>query len=148
LLETGRAVSSRGAEVLGWIQQVALGDSGRPLAPKGAAKSAPRDGIAFGKLLEGLVGASFDGDLLVDLNGEQWRASELGGAMARLGKRLGSARLLVPAVHVGEIGAAAAALALCFGVRSFRRGYARTGELLVTSLAESGRLAAIHLREA
>jgi 3-oxoacyl-[acyl-carrier-protein] synthase-1 len=94
-------------------------------------------------------GSAFSGDVFVDLNGEPWRAYELGCARTRLSDRmLESAHLVMPASSLGETGAASGAVAVCAAVRSFVRGYASAGEALVLSSSEYGHVGAIRLAAA
>src|SRR5258705_1861788 len=75
----------------------------------------PNQGIALGKVIEEalrstLVTVPFNGPVISDFNGEQWRAAELGGARDRAHNEVMSdARFLFPSTSLGEVGAAAAA---------------------------------------
>jgi 3-oxoacyl-[acyl-carrier-protein] synthase-1 len=90
---------------------------------------------------------AFAGDLIVDLNGETWRAYELGCALARLGSRIDeTARTVLLCDSLGEIGAASGCAGVCLAVRSFARGYAAAERALVLSSSEYGYVGAIQLR--
>ncbi|WP_164002338.1 hypothetical protein [Pyxidicoccus caerfyrddinensis] len=142
LLEAPRAVEARRGHVDAWVQGIALADTGSPRD----ARSARRDGIVLADTLASMSPTSpFRGDVVADLNGEEWRARELGGALARLGPGLSDARLILPATSLGDVGAASGGVGVCLAARAFARGYARTNESIVMSLAETGRVAAIRL---
>ncbi|NTX64821.1 hypothetical protein HUA74_29630 [Myxococcus sp. CA051A] len=82
---------------------------------------------------------AFQGDIISDLNGEVWRASEWGHARVRLGDRLDeSHRLVISGTSLGDTGAASGAVALCVAVRSFLRKYASSSRSLVVSSSEHG----------
>ncbi|WP_123784084.1 hypothetical protein [Corallococcus macrosporus] len=92
--------------------------------------------------------SSFKGDLVSDLNGENWRAREMGNARVRLADHLDeSVRVLMPATSVGDTGAASGALSLCVAARAIVRGYARTGQVLVATSSERGHVGALILRK-
>jgi 3-oxoacyl-[acyl-carrier-protein] synthase I len=143
LLEAPRAVEERRGPIDAWVQSVALADTGWPRDAKGA----PRDGIVLADLLASVLPTTtpFRGDLIADLNGEEWRAREFGGALARLGRTLAEARVVLPAASLGDVGAASGGVGVCVAARAFARGYARSHESVVMSLAETGRVAAIRL---
>jgi len=88
----------------------------------------------------------FNGDLISDCNGEEWRAQELGSARMRLGNELGNAtRFLFPGSSMGDVGAASAALGICLGVRALQRGYARGDQSLVIASSDYGAVGAVGL---
>lgn len=90
------------------------------------------------------VGIPFYGDFYADLNGEEWRAYELGSARLRLSKQLGTqTRLLFPCNSLGEVGCASGAVAICCAMRSLERGYSHGGVVLVTSSSDHGDVGAI-----
>lgn len=85
----------------------------------------------------------FAGDLLVDLNGEAWRAYEFGAALAQLSsEQLGAFRSVIPAMSTGDVGAASSLLAIAMAARAFERGYASAETALVASTSYSGRVGA------
>ncbi|RKH21514.1 hypothetical protein D7Y13_04275 [Corallococcus praedator] len=91
------------------------------------------------------AGATFSGDLVVDLNGETWRASAWGHARVRLAPVLESIREVIPATSLGDVGAASGALGVCIAARSWARGYALTERALVCSTSDSGVVGTIAL---
>jgi 3-oxoacyl-[acyl-carrier-protein] synthase-1 len=93
----------------------------------------------------GDTGGPFTGDVIADLNGEEWRAYELGCVRVRLRSRLESAHLVYPAVSFGESGAASGVLGLCVATRSLEREYAHGDSALVTSSSDDGRVGAIYV---
>jgi len=88
----------------------------------------------------------FNGDLISDCNGEEWRAQELGSARIRLGSELGNAaRFLFPGSSMGDVGAASAALGICVGARALQRGYASGDQSLVVASSDYGTVGAVGL---
>lgn len=77
-------------------------------------------------------------ELYADQNGEAWRAREWGTALTHLARRGMAADLMVtlPALSLGDTGAASAAVAVCLAVRAFQRGRARAGQALVLARSE------------
>ncbi|MCY1082653.1 hypothetical protein [Archangium lansingense] len=89
----------------------------------------------------------FRGDILVDLNGEEWKARVWGHAQALLQEHvdLAGVKTIVPCVSFGDIGAASGVAALCIATRSFVRRYASTHQSLVCSISDNGETGAILL---
>jgi 3-oxoacyl-[acyl-carrier-protein] synthase-1 len=89
--------------------------------------------------------ARFAGDLYLDLNGEEWRAHGWGHAQVHLVREIDfdRCRTWLPAVSIGEIGAAAAPVALSLALWNFDRDGSR--DALVVSTADDGKVAAIRL---
>ena len=82
------------------------------------------------------------GELYLDLNGEDWRARQWGAALVRIqGRYAGAER--IPAVNVGDTGAASGALSVLLAVRSFARGYPQSDAAMVLSSSASGHTGAI-----
>jgi len=108
----------------------------------------PNDGSALAACVRGALAAGpspFSGDIVMDLNGEPWRAHEWGMAIALLGGALGAVRLQVPAMSVGETGAASGVLGVCVAAHSFWRGASHCDQALVISSSEWGDIGAIAL---
>jgi 3-oxoacyl-[acyl-carrier-protein] synthase-1 len=88
--------------------------------------------------------APFSGDLLVDLNGEGWRAYEFGAALTQVPRTLlDGYRVLTPAMSIGEVGAASLVVSLILAVRGFERGYAAASSALIGCVSSSGRVGAV-----
>lgn len=94
----------------------------------------------------GVVGA-FTGDLVIDLNGEEWKARVLSTARLLLRDVIDFDRAgtVFPCASFGEIGAASGPASVCLAVRAFARGYARAEKTLVLSIADGGEVAAVLL---
>jgi 3-oxoacyl-[acyl-carrier-protein] synthase-1 len=142
LLETDAAAVAREAPVLMRLAGVGRGSDysiydeqrnvGRGLA-QAVTESLDQAGIR----------EPFTGDIIIDLNGEVWRATEYGGARVLLRPRLGEVlNEVTPAVSIGDVGSASAAVALCIAARSFVRGYATGDKTLVLISTERGESAA------
>ncbi|OJT24230.1 hypothetical protein BO221_13695 [Archangium sp. Cb G35] len=91
------------------------------------------------------VRSTFSGDIMVDLNGESWRANAWGHTRAHLTSTLGSIREVIPATSIGDVGAASGALGVCIAARSWTRKYALTEHALVCNTSDSGVVGAIAL---
>lgn len=112
--------------------------------------SAPAMGAALATAIQTAFGEAgvplpFRGDLVLDLNGEPWRALAWGHAQSRLTEMIDftSCRVVLPAMSFGEIGSVAPVAGLCLAVRAFERKYASGQHALVASLSDGGRAAAI-----
>lgn len=79
----------------------------------------------------------FTGEIVNDLNGEEWRAKEWGGVQHRLASRLAATRVHCPAVSVGDVGAVNGPLGVGLALHMFQRG-ASTQPWLIASSAEQG----------
>ncbi len=84
------------------------------------------------------------GDLYLDLNGEPWRAHQWGSALIDIQTRF-TGQVRLPAVSVGEVGAATGVLGVCLACRAFSRGYAGDEAAVVLSAGEAGDSACIVL---
>lgn len=96
---------------------------------------------------EAVAGAGEVGDLFLDLTGEEWRARQWGTALVRLAPRLTIGRTHLPALSVGDVGAASGALGVCLAAQAFARRWARGSRALVVSSSEWGDLAGMSLTE-
>lgn len=112
----------------------------------------PNLGVALAESLrETVAGAAlkgpFEGSLVSDLNGENWRSKEWGHALLRLRPYLGEGlHLMLPATSVGDTGAASGAVNVCVATRALVRGYARAEHILVVSSSERGQVGAVCLK--
>lgn len=87
--------------------------------------------------------APFIGDIISDLNGENWKARELACARLRVGRQISPAsRLSLPCETTGETGTASGAVAVCVAVRSFVRNYSMSDDVLITSSSDYGQVGA------
>ena len=106
-----------------------------------------RQGRALSSSIQRVIaecGTNLSGDIFVNLNGEPWRAMELGTAIASLPPgSTGEYRVSTPAVSVGDVGAASGALQLACAVRAFARGYAMTSHAWILSSSDYGEVTAM-----
>jgi 3-oxoacyl-[acyl-carrier-protein] synthase-1 len=151
LLERGSEGQRRGATAEASLLASALVPSAQPPEdPAARVTRAPELGQALASaMMKALADAAtplpFRGDLYVDLNGETWRALAWGHAQPRLLQAIDFARTRVhlPAVQLGDVGAASAVVSLCLATRAFARGYAAADRALVCSISEHGHASAI-----
>jgi 3-oxoacyl-[acyl-carrier-protein] synthase-1 len=109
----------------------------------------PRHGQALASVIAAALGdaTSWNGDLITDGNGETWRARELGGALSMVSHRLAfSSPVHLPAISLGETGAASCVLGLCIAARAHQRGYASAAQSLVISSSPHGDVGALLVR--
>ncbi|MFT3775071.1 MAG: beta-ketoacyl synthase N-terminal-like domain-containing protein [Minicystis sp.] len=95
------------------------------------------------------AGAQID-QTLCDLNGEPYRADELGFAIVRARKALRDpSALLVPASSWGDVGAASGPLFAALAVEAGRRGVAKGSSVLLSTSSELGEraVAVLHVPE-
>jgi 3-oxoacyl-[acyl-carrier-protein] synthase-1 len=92
------------------------------------------------------TGTELSGDVYVNLNGEAWRAAELGAAASALPAHLrGPQRFQLPAACIGDVGAAAGGIHIACALRSFARGYAAGSRAWVVSTSDEGDVSVIGL---
>jgi 3-oxoacyl-[acyl-carrier-protein] synthase I len=87
----------------------------------------------------------FRGDVYLDMNGEDWRALLWGYAQGKLLQRIdwNASRQHMPAIQLGDVGAASGLAAACLATRSFVRDYAAGSSALVLSVSDSGHVGAM-----
>lgn len=146
LLESDSVARARGAARGGRVRAAATGEALQNVRP-----------MELGRTLAETVRRvlprekPFRGDVLLDLNGEDWKGMAWGSAQMYLTREhldFEQCRLTVPAECLGEVGAASAPLAVGVAVGAFLQGHNPEGEALVLSLSDSGRVAAVHLESA
>jgi 3-oxoacyl-[acyl-carrier-protein] synthase-1 len=104
----------------------------------------PSTGIALHRILNSVLVESgaelpFCGDFVTDLNGENWKATELAYARLRLKDKISPAmRLVLPCESTGDTGSAAAAVSVCVAARSLVRGYSSGTRVLVATSTDHG----------
>lgn len=163
LVESEHAVRARKTQVLGVVEAVALAAAPLRAPPPAAEDDAaedelpplPPEGPKLGRAIAQAVRQvlppgkdRFACDLYLDLNGEEWRAHGWGHAQVHLGRHLDldRCRTFLPATSIGEVGAAAAPVALALALWNFDRDATR--DALVISAADDGRVSAIRLSAA
>jgi 3-oxoacyl-[acyl-carrier-protein] synthase I len=90
----------------------------------------------------------FRGVLVVDLNGEEWRALVWGHAQVGLVSLVDFERceLIVPGESLGEVGAASGPVGLAVAVSALLGGEEEARSAIVCSLSDSGQVGAVLLR--
>ncbi|AKQ64713.1 hypothetical protein A176_001625 [Myxococcus hansupus] len=146
LVEPLASARYRGAPVLAALGAVATGRemgafmTGQPQLGESLSR------VVMESLPDSRSWVNEGGDLICDLNGEQWRARAWGHAQVRLSPQLGERfRLVLPCVSLGDVGAASGAVGVCIAVRAFSRRYATGNQSLVVSSAEHGEVGAIQV---
>jgi 3-oxoacyl-[acyl-carrier-protein] synthase I len=146
LLETQPSAARRGTEAPVLVTGVATGQERNSFR-----SGEPNTGTALAACIQAALdesspGASFTGDVYLDLNGESWRAMEWGSALVRLAGRVSEPRLHLPCVSVGDVGAASGALGACLAVHELSRGHTRTKQALVVSSSDGGEVGCLSLQ--
>lgn len=93
-----------------------------------------------------LGSSSFTGELILDLNGEMWRAEQWGRALVRLGQRFDPARTLLPCTSLGDIGASSGGIGICLAAQALRRGWATDNRTMVVTSTELGACTCVQLQ--
>jgi 3-oxoacyl-[acyl-carrier-protein] synthase-1 len=143
LIESENEIQCRKAPIQAIIKGVAVGEERKHYFTEEV-----NNGIELSNVIGQVIPDKklFTGSIIADLNGEYWRAYELGSAIVRLGNRLGEmSSFVLPSESLGETGAASGAIAVCVAVRSFVRGYALNDEALITLSSEYGKVGAIYV---
>ncbi|WP_437995565.1 hypothetical protein WMF26_30410 [Sorangium sp. So ce185] len=150
LLETGVSSGRRGAAACAVIEAVSTGAP----AHQGAEQDQRGDGAGLARAMGDVLGDAsaetpFRGDIVLDVNGETWRAAAWGNALARFAQRVASGtRIVLPCNSLGEVGAASGAVGVCVAARALARGYGSGDRAIVASCSEWGQAGALRLRAA
>lgn len=95
------------------------------------------------------AGPSLEGDLYVNLNGEDWRGAELGAVLSGIPvASRGGYRVIAPATSVGDVGAAAGALHIACALRSYARDYAAGPQSWILATSDYGDASVISVKAA
>ncbi|HEX5748008.1 MAG TPA: hypothetical protein VFZ09_17335 [Archangium sp.] len=147
LLESESSARARGATIGAHIEAVALDG---PLNEK--QPSAPGLGLALAEMLKRSVlgpvlEEPFRGEVLLDLNGEEWKAHTWGHAQVRLNQHIdfNQCRFVLPCESLGEIGAASGPVAVCMAISSFVQKDTPPERAIVCSVSDTRRVAAVLL---
>jgi 3-oxoacyl-[acyl-carrier-protein] synthase-1 len=160
LLETEQAAKGRQAKVQAFLSRPVCAS-----APgKDNGEGLPDIQACSRNIFEtlGAVARSGPSSLTIytDLNGENWRANAWGSAMARSTESVdwNASKVVIPAVVLGDTGAASGGVGICLAARAYARGYAapkvlsfgksRAFGVVVVSLSDRGDTAAVALSPA
>jgi 3-oxoacyl-[acyl-carrier-protein] synthase-1 len=148
LLESESSARARGTTIGAHVEAVALEG---PVTDK--QPSAPNLGFALAEMLKRSVlgpvmQEPFRGEVLLDLNGEEWKANTWGHAQVRLTQHIdfNQCRLVLPCESLGEIGAASGPVAACMAVGSFVQKDTPPERSIICSLSDTRRVAAVLLK--
>ena len=149
LLESGRAAQNRRAKGLAVVVQPALGTEENHYYSDGSSQGAALAGVIHQAIVNAGLDGPFAGEVISDMNGETWRAYELGSARIRLSSVLsGEAGFIFPADSLGEVGAASGAVAICMAARMLHRRYSLGDTVLIASSSDAGPVGALCVRNA
>ncbi|NMO17515.1 hypothetical protein HPC49_27265 [Pyxidicoccus fallax] len=144
LVESEAAAKARSALLGGWVRAVAGAASAPTHRPPLQDLGGHLESVIQEALTHAGAGEPFRGGLLLDLNGEDWKARAWGFAQLRLRSRIDLERCwaCIPCESLGETGAASGPLALGVAVSRLR---GTTEQALLCSLPDLGHPAAIVL---
>jgi 3-oxoacyl-[acyl-carrier-protein] synthase-1 len=143
LLESENEAKRRGAAISAFIKGVAVGQERNHYFAEEVNNGNELSNV-IGQVIPKKI--PFSGDIITDLNGENWRAHELTSAMIKLAGQVSeTSRFTLPCDSLGETGAASGAVAVCMAARSFARNYDLNGQALAISSSEYGQVGAIHI---
>jgi len=139
LLETLSSARAREARVFGYVQHVCLGKESRTLL----SGDPPIGGGLVEVLTEVADSAGWEDTqpvwLIVDQNGEPYRATDWGNAIVRIvaqSQAFTETALWYPATSFGDTGAASGAVSICMAASAFERGYAPAQTVGIVSSAD------------
>lgn len=141
LVETPRRIRTRGARARATI--ASLGTGKEPNALRGSDRQST--GVGFTDAIRAATGGAQPAWLLDDLNGERYRAFEVGLVHARLGELLsGVRRVEHAALSTGDVGAATGGVLIATAISAIERGWS-PGDALVLGAAEGPLRAAVRV---
>ncbi|MCP3137893.1 hypothetical protein [Pyxidicoccus xibeiensis] len=150
LLESEVAARTRGALIGGQVVAATLG-----AAITGNRPRPPILGRALADAVLSLIPKpqreqSFRGTMLLDLNGEEWKAQVWGHAQVLLSEHLDLSRfqVLLPCESLGETGAASGPVAVCLAVSQFLLGDTAREHVVSCSISDLGRVGTVLLQPA
>lgn len=144
LVETPRRMRARGATALATI--ASLGTGKEPNALRGSDRQST--GVGLTDAIRAATGGAPPAWLLDDLNGERYRAFEVGLVHGRLGQLLsGLRRVEHAALSTGDVGAATGGVLVTTVISAMQRGWS-PGDALVLGAAEGPLRAAVRVTAA
>ena len=90
----------------------------------------------------------FSGDVYLDLNGESWRSVIVSNAITRLSNNyleMSQVNKCIPAVSIGDVGAASGVVSICLAMHSWWRAYALSEVSLICSISDYGHVGTLLL---
>ncbi|HVK54198.1 MAG TPA: hypothetical protein VM532_04120 [Burkholderiales bacterium] len=147
MIESESAAQNRNAIVQAYMMAPATALGASPLTPGGAVLGDTL-AIVLKETLSGAGLALFSGVTIADLNGEPWRAQQLGAARVLVGQLLNDTQFLFPCDSLGDVGSATGATSICVATRAIKRGYAPNGQALVVCSSEEGHVGSVLVRQA
>lgn len=139
LLESSAVAKRRQGRVEAFVEGVALSRQDRTQSNAKGLSAAIRACLAQAQDRTPCRGLT----LVSDIDGQPWRAQELGAVMVDCADLLPGARVRAPATSLGHTGGASALVGACVTVRSFVRGYANARRALVVASSEDGQVGAV-----
>lgn len=150
VVEACGKVGDKGAAVRALVHEPALGSEENHYFSGERTQGAALAGVILQALATSRnTSTTFSGDVISDVNGEEWRTYEFACARVRLSKQIGSqAHFVLPATTLGEIGCASGAVAICIAMSSFERNYAQQDSVLIASSSDNGGVGAVLVSKA
>ena len=139
MIEAAHAIAFRKGKAIARLLSVATVEE-----PKSMLAGERSQGEALAQVIETALSkaalpARYSAPIIVDLNGEDWRAEEFGFAQLRVQPSLwAGCDFILPAVSTGDVGAAFSALQVAVACRSLMRRYSGGDSVLMCCSDEHG----------
>jgi 3-oxoacyl-[acyl-carrier-protein] synthase-1 len=146
LLESEVASRERRGNVFAFYDGVGIGKENNHFLSEKTSRGEGLAAAVQDALLVSQKGFPYQGSIISDHNGENWRATELAGARVLLRETIDMGlRTSFPCLSTGETGAASGVMGVCVAVQSLRRRYAVNNRSLVLCSSDDGDVGAVLL---
>jgi 3-oxoacyl-[acyl-carrier-protein] synthase I len=143
LFEDADAALTRGGATIAQLRSVATAPESKAFLSGQASQGESLATVISTALAALNLTVPFNGLVVSDLNGEQWRSYEFGSARARVSRSLWDGEeVAFPVESTGDAGAATAGVQIAVACRALARGYARGDSVLITCSDEQGAVGA------
>lgn len=139
MIETGQTIASREGRPIARLLSVATADEPKSMLWGERSQGEALAQVIETALLNSALPERYSAPVIVDLNGEDWRAEEFGFAQLRVEPSLWDGyNLNLPAMSIGDVGAAFSALQVAVACRSLTRRYGGGESMLMSCSDEHG----------
>lgn len=144
MIESGGQAKQRSALVFGWVEEATVGDEPNHIFSGNVNSGLGLYNVVKQTLKRSSIQKPFLGDIITDLNGENWKAYELSNAQVRLAELIDpKCRFIFPAMSLGETGSASGSISIVIAAHSFSRKYSQTRNTLIVSSSDYGRVSSV-----
>ncbi|MBW2737387.1 MAG: hypothetical protein JRE64_00780 [Deltaproteobacteria bacterium] len=146
MLESRNSCQSRGASLQACVKKSAVATENDHYFTDKQNQGVALSAVIIQAFSKSSVTLPFAGKVISNLNGEQWRAYELGVARVRATESLSPmSDFIYPCDSLGEIGAASGTVAICIATRLLQCGYVREDAVLVSLSSDYGQVGAVYI---